>query len=64
VKKNKCPVCGHFTYEKHAGKYEGYIKVTSKWGRCSICGFFYEQHIKHSLEEQAKKYKKLYIDRR
>lgn len=58
MQKNKCPVCGHFTYEEHAGKYEGYKKVTSNWGHCSNCGFFfYKDYSKYSLEKQAEKYK-------
>lgn len=64
MEKNKCPVCGRLTYEKHAGKYEGYKKVTPNWGRCPSCGFFYEKHTGYSLEEQAEKYKKSHSERR
>lgn len=71
MQKNKCPVCGHFTYKDYSGRYEehikyseGYKKVTPDCGKCSNCGFFYMQHVKHSLEEQAEKYKKLCSERR
>jgi len=54
---SKCPVCRHMTFRIYEGFYEDDGEQTSPdQGECSHCGFFWEEHIKHSLREQAKKF--------
>lgn len=58
-----CPVCGKRTYIDYEGEYDipdesGAKKLSPDTGYCSNCGFVYEEHIKHPLDEQVKKYKR------
>jgi len=56
-------VCGYY-YKGYSGDYDGYKKISPDQYECSKCGFFYEEHIKYSLEKQAFNYKKYLKERR
>jgi len=65
AKGKRCPVCGHWTYRCRKEDYDfgGFVQILSeiKLFRpnrclCSYCGFFYNEHMNSSEENQAKHY--------
>ena len=59
----ECPCCGADKWEFHWGAFEpGHRFGGSEphYGYCSSCGFHYQEHMGHPMEEQVKKYKKFH----
>ena len=56
----ECPVCGKSEYQEFEGCYDidGFKKISPDVGRCRACCFQYQEDIRCSLIEQAKRYKK------